>query len=76
MERRDYGTVQIISVLIFLILYKHLLFGVYGRFAYVHVILRPEAGDVSPRTEITGGLKLPCRCWRPNSGPLEEQSAS
>lgn len=39
-----------------------LLFGVYGHFAYVHMLLRPETGDVSPGTEITGGFKLPHRC--------------
>lgn len=35
---------------------------------------RPEEGFSSPGTGVTDGCKLPCRCWKWNLGPLQEQS--
>jgi hypothetical protein len=37
-------------------------------------LLVPVCEDVRyPRTEVTDRCKLPCGCWEPNPGPLEEQ---
>lgn len=33
-------------------------------------------GIGSPGTEITDDCELPCVCWEPNPGPLEEQPMS
>lgn len=49
-------------------------FYVYDCFAYISThVWRSEEGIRSPETEVTGGCEPPCRCWEPNSGPLQEQ---
>ena len=34
--------------------------------------LRPEDSISVPGTELAHGYKLPCGCWEPNPGPLQE----
>ena len=40
----------------------------------LQVLQRLEEGVRSPATGVGGGYELPCGCWEPNVGPLEEQS--
>ena len=49
-------------------------FYVYDCFACIGThVWRSEEGIRSPETGVTGGCEPPCRCWEPNSGPLQEQ---
>lgn len=36
-------------------------------------IQRTEEGVRAPRTKVTNGCKLPCRCWEQNLGSLDKQ---
>ena len=52
--------------------------GVLPAHTYVHHMHAwcPQKSDKSiksPETEVIDGCKLPCECWKPNLGPLQEQ---
>ena len=55
-----------------------ILFYMYGCFACMYVctvwVQRSEEEVGSSGTGVTDGCELPCGCWEPNSGPLEEQA--
>ena len=43
------------------------------RTAWVLSSQRPEEGIRSSGTDITDSYEMPCGCWEPNPGPLQEQ---
>jgi hypothetical protein len=41
--------------------------------AYVAGVMEPRRGHWIPRTVVMDGCEVPCGCWEPNAGSLQEQ---